>query len=168
MYLSYQLLLPWNLNYNRCSKLLNPHNFDFKKCGEKCLILSSLWVVGSYLLLYLQELDLVYTGPLVFGVKSELQLPVYTTATALGIWAMAAAYTTAHGNAGIPDPLSRARDQTHFLMDTSWVHYCWATMGTPAPLIFISVLIYARSRRVCKGNSVTLIFQNLQSASQDQ
>lgn len=31
-------------------------------------------------------------------------------------------------------------------------------MGTPAPLIFISVLIYARSQRVCKGNSVNINF----------
>ena len=28
--------------------------------------------------------------------------------------------------------LSEARDQTHILMDTSWVCYWWATMGTPS------------------------------------
>ena len=32
---------------------------------------------------------------------------------------------------GIPNTLSKAKDQTRFLMDTSHVHYCWATMGTP-------------------------------------
>ena len=30
----------------------------------------------------------------------------------------------------ILNPLSEARDQTSILMDTNWVHYCWATMGT--------------------------------------
>ena len=30
----------------------------------------------------------------------------------------------------ILNPLSRARDQIHILMDTSWIHYHWATMGT--------------------------------------
>ena len=33
----------------------------------------------------------------------------------------------------IPNSLSEARDQTRVLMDTSWVHYRWATMGTPEP-----------------------------------
>ena len=31
----------------------------------------------------------------------------------------------------ILNPLSKAGDGTHILMDTSWVHYCWATTGTP-------------------------------------
>ena len=31
----------------------------------------------------------------------------------------------------IPNPLSKAKDQTHILTDTSQVHYFGATMGTP-------------------------------------
>ena len=31
--------------------------------------------------------------------------------------------------------LRDARDQTWILMDTSWVHYCWATMGTPRHIL---------------------------------
>ena len=31
----------------------------------------------------------------------------------------------------ILNPLSKARDWTCTLMDTSWVRYCWATRGTP-------------------------------------
>ena len=31
----------------------------------------------------------------------------------------------------IPDPLSQARGQTCILMDTSQIHFCWATTGTP-------------------------------------
>ena len=42
------------------------------------------------------------------GVELELQLPAYTSATALR--AASATYTTAHGNAGIPYPLSEVRD----------------------------------------------------------
>ena len=32
---------------------------------------------------------------------------------------------------GILNPLSKARDQTCILMDTSWICYCRATMGIP-------------------------------------
>ena len=31
----------------------------------------------------------------------------------------------------IPNPLREARDRIHILVDTSWVHYCWATTGNP-------------------------------------
>ena len=43
-------------------------------------------------------------------------------------------YTTAHGHAG---SLAHwvARNGTYLLMDTSWVPYCWATMGTPIPAV---------------------------------
>ena len=42
----------------------------------------------------------------------------------------------------ILNPLSKTRDRTLILMDTSWIHYRWATMGTPGSLYtpFISLL----------------------------
>ena len=46
------------------------------------------------------------------GAELELQLSACTTATAM------------------PDP-SKARDQTYVLIDTSQIHFRWATMGTP-------------------------------------
>ena len=59
------------------------------------------------------------------------------------IWATAASLCHSHSNVGskphllptpqlmvTPDP-TLAMDQTHILMDTSWVHYHWATTGTP-------------------------------------
>ena len=33
----------------------------------------------------------------------------------------------------IPDPLREARDQTHILIDTSQIHFCCTTTGTPSP-----------------------------------
>ena len=33
-------------------------------------------------------------------------------------------------------PVSKARDQTWVLVDTSLVHYCWATVGCPTDLFF--------------------------------
>ena len=55
------------------------------------------------------------------GVQSELQLWAYTTAVALPDSSMYATYTTAHGNAGSFNPLSKARDWTHILMDTGQI-----------------------------------------------
>ena len=64
-------------------------------------------------------------------VESELQLPAYTTATATqdpsSIW-------DPHHSLWrclILNPLSEARVQTCVLVDTSWVHFCWAAVWTP-------------------------------------
>ena len=54
-----------------------------------------------------------------------------TAATAMWDPATSATYTTAHGNTGSLDALSKARDLTHILMDTSQVHFHCTTTGTP-------------------------------------
>ena len=64
---------------------------------------------------------LCHTEVLRLGVQLELQLPGYTTATA----------TQVHSSwqCWILHPLSKARDPTLSLMDTSWVHYCLSHEG---------------------------------------
>ena len=59
------------------------------------------------------------------GVESELQLPDYVIATAAPdpSHTTAATHTTAQGNAGSFNTLSKARDQTRVLMDASQVRY---------------------------------------------
>ena len=58
------------------------------------------------------------------GVESELQLPAYTTATA--------PQELSHKlQCRMPHPLSEATDQTHILMDTNQIRFCWAMTGTP-------------------------------------
>ena len=55
----------------------------------------------------------------------------YGSSQARGWIRAAAASLLSHSQMG---SLSEARDRTHILMDTSWVHYCRATLETPKAL----------------------------------
>ena len=52
------------------------------------------------------------------GVKSELQLPAYTTATVTQDLSHVCDLHHSSHQSQIPDPLSKARDRTHVLMDS--------------------------------------------------
>ena len=65
------------------------------------------------------------------GIKLEMQLPAYTTAIAtLDPTHIFNLYCSSRQH-WILNPLSKARVQTCIFMDTSQVHFHWATMGTP-------------------------------------
>ena len=57
-------------------------------------------------------------------VESELQLPAYTTATAVPDPSCVCDQYHSSWQYQILNPLRGARDRTLILMDTSWVHYC--------------------------------------------
>ena len=65
------------------------------------------------------------------GVELELQLPAYTTARATPDLSCICDIQHSSRQHQILNPLSRARDQTHVFIDTSWVPHHWATMGMP-------------------------------------
>ena len=65
------------------------------------------------------------------GIESELQLLAYTTAMAMQDPSLACDLHQSSWQHWILNPLNEARGRTHVLMDTSQVHYPWATMGTP-------------------------------------
>ena len=64
------------------------------------------------------------------GFESELQLPAYTTATAMLDLNHVCDLHHSSWQYWILNPLSEARDQTHILMNTSQVRYTGATTGT--------------------------------------
>ena len=66
------------------------------------------------------------------GVESELQLPAYTTATAMPDPSLDCDLPCSSQQHQIPDLLSKARDQTHILTDTSRIGFYWATRIPPA------------------------------------
>ena len=72
-------------------------------------------------------------------VKLELQSPAYTTAIATPDLSSICNLHHSSWQCQILNPLSSARDRTHILMDTSWVHYCWATTGTPYATIYLTL-----------------------------
>ena len=60
------------------------------------------------------------------------------------IWDRSVIYTIAHSNARFFNPLNEARDWTQVLMDTGWVRYYQATMGTPIFFFFFFFFLKAR------------------------
>ena len=69
------------------------------------------------------------------GVESKLHLLDYVIATAIAT--LGSKLCLQPIPQLILNLLSKARDRTHILMDTSRVCYCWATTGTPGPSSFI-------------------------------
>ena len=64
-------------------------------------------------------------------IKSELHLPAYTTATAMQDLSCIYDLHPSSWQHQIYNPLSKARDQTSILIDSSQIRFCCATMGTP-------------------------------------
>ena len=99
--------------------------------------------------LYTDKINLfIYLGPHLqhmefsrLGVKSELQPPAYIAATATPDLSHVCDLHHSSRQCWIFNPLSRARDQTQVLTDTSQVHYSRATTGTP-PTKFIFLFLF--------------------------
>ena len=72
------------------------------------------------------------------GVESELQLLAYSTATAMPDLSHICNLRHSLQQRWILNLLSKARDQTCILMDTTLVHYQWATMGTLAGFFLLT------------------------------
>ena len=72
------------------------------------------------------------------GIKSELQLPAYTTATATQDLSNVCDLYHSSWHCWILKPLSEARDWTSVLMDTSQIHHYWAMTGTPQLVVYIT------------------------------
>ena len=84
------------------------------------------------------------------GVKSELQLPAYTTATATRDLSHISNLCCSLWQCQIFNPLSEARDRTHILMDTMCVLNLLSHKKT-------SILIFGRG--VGKGEKASLLCQ---------
>ena len=87
-------------------------------------------------------------------VKLELQLLAWAIAASLhhnhSSWDLSCACDLHHSlwQHQILNPLSKAKDGTHILMDTNRIHFCCATTGTPCsgmllfPSLYLSWIFY--------------------------
>ena len=75
------------------------------------------------------------------GVKSELQLLAYDTATAMQDPSLVCDLHQSSQQCQISDSLGETRDRIHILMDTSQIRFHRATMGTPQNNSLITIAI---------------------------
>ena len=88
------------------------------------------------------------------GVESELWLPAYTTAMATQDPSHICNLHHSSWWHLILNPLSKARDRIHILMDTSQVCYCWAMTGTPKSKdFFFFFFLYHLSQTESRASS---------------
>ena len=101
-------------------------------------------ICGCFVYCLLFRATPVAYGSSRLGVKLELQLPAYATTTATPDPSHICNLHHSPGQCQILNPLSKARDQTHVLMDISRVCYCWASGGTPASCFFKQVYVIGK------------------------
>ena len=112
------------------------HPGDSEICQSCCATVGTLGNIFSLLLFFFLGSHPWHKDVPSLGVKLELQLPAYTTATAMRDLSRVCDLHHSSRQHQIPDPLSKARDQTRVLMDSIQICFHCATMGTPPGYIF--------------------------------
>ena len=90
-----------------------------------CILIFFFFFFSCFLGPHLQHMEVSR-----LGVQLELQLPAYTAATVT--WDPSRVCDLYHSSqqCQIPNPLSEAKDGSHILVDSSWIHFHCITMGT--------------------------------------
>ena len=90
------------------------------------------WQISLSLSLFLLELHMRPMEAPRLGVELKLQLPAYTTATAMRDLSHICDLHHSSQQRQILNPLSEAGDRTRILMDPSQTCFCWATTEAPS------------------------------------
>ena len=109
---------------------LRAHGSQVYKQRSNLTVLFIFFIFYFYFLVFLRLHPWHIEVPRV-GVKLKLQLLAFTTVTSMPDPSWVCNLHCSLWQCWILSPLSKARDQTRILMDTSWVHYRWTTMGNP-------------------------------------
>ena len=104
------------------------------KCLYKILLLHFFFFLFFFCLFRTAPLA---CGGCSIGVKWELQLVAYTTATAMQDPSRICNLHHSSWQHCILNPLSKARDWTCVFLDATQIHFCWATKGIPLTLFLL-------------------------------
>ena len=114
-------------------------------CLQFCQVLNVTKIIMCGFLLSLRKKKCVYIHICLFKASpmaywsSQARDRIGATATATAMPDMSHICDLHHSSRQrqIFKPLSKARDRTCVFMDTSWVHYPWATTGTPRKILHV-------------------------------
>ena len=144
------------------------HNYFMMLSWSLNELRSVEWHILFYFLFYFVFLGLYPWHMEVprLGVELELQVPDYASVTAT--WDPSHVCDLHHSSqqCQILNLLSKVRDQTCILMDTSRVHYCWTITETPWHILFLKnqygVPVMVQQKQIRLG-SMRLQVQSLAS-----
>ena len=102
----------------------------FPLCWSTCLSVY-LFFIKCWVFVFCLFLGLWHMDVPSLGLGLDLHLPAYSAATATQDFSRVCNLHHSSRQRQVLNSLSEARDRTHNLMDTSQVHYHWATTGTP-------------------------------------
>ena len=124
-------------HYGKCCGLTFIFCSNLSAC--LCLVLEALFFFFCFLELHLRHMEVPR-----LEVKKELQLPAYVIATTMQDPRCICHVHHSSQQCQIPNPLSKARDQTQILMDSSWICFCCTTTGTDTVLstVLCAVILY--------------------------
>ena len=129
-YISFNLIRPKFLAISVFIWLIDQLQ-DYQKYFHLLSMFVSEFFVCLFLVLHLWHMEFPR-----IGVKSELQLPAYTTATATPYLSCVCKLHHSSRQHRILNPLSEARDQTCNLVVPRWIHFRCAMRGTPRPKLY--------------------------------
>ena len=92
-------------------------------------------------------------------VESELQLPAYTTGTAMPDPSCICNRHHSSWQRRILNPLSETRNQTHNLMVPNWICFCCAMMGTPRQQYLPEYISCAKYCAICNDLRQTVLME---------
>ena len=112
-----------------------------------------MWIIYLNYYYYFLGPHLLHMGAPRLGIKSELFPLAYATATAMPGPSLVCNLHHSSQQCRILSSLRKARDQTCVLMDTSQIHFCWATMGNLISLLWLLLLFFFTAAPTANGSS---------------
>ena len=137
------MLTFWDIVFQHMNKGARVNLYFRGKCLEFSFSIKPKWLFQAQLCFCCLFVCFCILGPHLWHMEiprlrviSQLQLPAYTTATAMQDPSLICDEHHSSQQRRILNPMNKAREQTCNLVVTSWIHFHWVTTGTPNFAIF--------------------------------